>query len=437
MRSDASKAFIYTISLLDVALQPSDMVSFRMPLPETSRKLSSGANGLLPDHLRQRIGALALEKKPLNIAAVKRHTPDLLAEVYAQSPFLGWKRALELAGIDPQTIAVELLDACGCLICGVRAAILTGHLHSVHRLTTAAYQEQYPAAAVTAETVRAKKMRPAKHFPHWEPHWTPEYVLDRIEEYRVRGFPLNYGWIASHERALASAALLNHGSWDQALRRMGIDPGEARMAAPAQSLSRSDVIEQLQQRKRQKLPLSTALLAKENLRLMNASIRRFGSYENALRAAGIKPSDVLQRPAYYTVTDKRLLLQEARRIGKLKGRERYKAARILHREFEGLATSCFGSWHSVAESAEVPVERLVEHRFPSREAVMEWLADWTREGNPLKGGTLFRKDRGLYNAVCRHFGSFAALIEQLQGAAIFRMPAKAFTDREPKTFGTI
>jgi hypothetical protein len=94
---------------------------------------------------------------PLNSTAVKRHYPDLITWVY-EIRGVGWKEALEVTGIDYASIAVELLPACQCRLCGQKHGILTAQLASVYRLKPSQYLERFLEADLMAESPRVKRM---------------------------------------------------------------------------------------------------------------------------------------------------------------------------------------------------------------------------------------------------------------------------------------
>ncbi len=182
------------------------------------------------------IRQLHARREPLNISAVKRNHPDLIGRVYAVRPFWGWKRALEDAGLDYSKINSELLDYIDCKICGKDLGALSYHLVSQHQITPEEYRQEYPGAAIVCETIRAAiSRRKQRHRPvlqRWEDIWSPEYVLDRMAELHRRKFPLNFDWSKEHESALADKAIRDFGSWDEALRRIGLDPARIRLFRP-------------------------------------------------------------------------------------------------------------------------------------------------------------------------------------------------------------
>src|SRR5690606_666833 len=122
------------------------------------------------------------DRQPLNLSAVKRDQPDLVAAVYAATPYWGWKQALADAGLSYQSIQIEVRETIRCELCGKSFRSLTGHL-PVHEIDGDDYHAQFPGAELVCESLREsmtgpREEPPAGWLPHWEPFLTPEYVLD-------------------------------------------------------------------------------------------------------------------------------------------------------------------------------------------------------------------------------------------------------------------
>lgn len=212
------------------------------------------------------IQRLHARRAPLNIPAVKRRRPQLIERVYAVRPFWGWKQALEEAGLDYEKINVELRDYVDCQICGRDFGGVAYHLISQHQVTPEEYRQEFPDAELLCETIRAQMARPKqRHRPviaHWEEIWTPEYVLDRMAELHRRKLPLNFKWISEREKALIEKATRYFGSWDKALRRIGLDPKRVRLAPPSwrgytrwRHASKAEIVAELRRREKAGEPL--------------------------------------------------------------------------------------------------------------------------------------------------------------------------------------
>ncbi|MBI2440866.1 MAG: hypothetical protein HYV35_05790 [Lentisphaerae bacterium] len=245
-------------------------------------------------------------REPLNITAVKRSHPELIEAVYAVKPFWGWKQALKDAGINYARIRVELQEYLTCEICGKPWRNLAAHLTRKHGVKPDEYLMDYPDAELVCEDTRAKELRKDNRpVPHWEPCWSREYVLDRTAEYHRRGYPMHASKFSDIDNSLVQAANGYWDGWNEALIAIGLDPRKLTQEAYRQLCIYRDkeaVVQGIRQRLKEGLRLNPhALQVKDDRRkghagLLRSGIEFFGSWDNALKAAGIDPEVVHQAP---------------------------------------------------------------------------------------------------------------------------------------------
>ena len=256
--------------------------------------------------LARRVGVLYWRREPLNITAVKRRHPELLAAAFALSPFVGWKRLLDIAGIPYERIRVNLRDTVTCALCGAEYRGLQVHLHRIHGVTAKEYLTEFPGAEISSEQLRARFfIRDPKArviIPHWERLWSREYVLDRIAELHRRGVALNVQsfFERGHEPSLYAAGTDFFPTWKDALAAAGIDPEQIRQALPRGYWTPWRVLALLRERMSTNRPVTVASLRTEGSLYLMAR-RFFGSYDEALRrartSAGAPAAVVSARPA--------------------------------------------------------------------------------------------------------------------------------------------
>jgi hypothetical protein len=365
----------------------------------------------MADLVKQRtigkIRRLFLKREPLNLSAVKRRHPELLAGVYAVRPFWGWKQALADAGIEYSEVNVELLDYCTCRICGTEAAILTSHLKGSHALTPEDYRKEFEGAEIMAETVRAARMRAKAALPHWEPVWSWEYVLDRLWVLRLRGWPLNNIEIQQRERPLFNFVWSRGRPWDEVLQAMGLNPAEIRKRAVGLHLSKRDVVRGLKRRFGEGKPLAESIVSREELRLSNAARRGFGGYSDALRAAGFEPEQIRLRRPKVTADDLAKLGEEMTRVASLHGHERAKAASSLKKQYTSMVFNRLGNWRKACQKFKLLPEDVAVCPYASKAHVIEGLRRWALVPG-ASGQRIYREDCPLHRAACRLFGTWAA-----------------------------
>ncbi|MCI0605267.1 hypothetical protein L0156_19955 [bacterium] len=361
----------------------------------------------------RKIRELHQRGEPLNIHAVKRLHPDLLRRVYSVRPFWGWAQAVRAAGLDYRHIRIQLLETVPCQLCGKEFRNLTFHL-PVHEVSTDEYKLSFPDEYLHSESLRSERsdslLSRNPLMEHWEPLWSEEYILERIHEYFRRGIPVNDGFMHARDRAFEGIATKYFGSWDNALRKAGLNPEAIRLQDPRILYDRKDVIRELRKRYRSGKPLNHAAVHSEDARLCNAARRKFGSYSAALAACGMDPSKVRLLHEPYTETDRMNLLEAIRKTAAMpEGRRRAVAICTLRMKYQKTLKRLLPSWRGAAEAAGVKYRAidLRDHRdFSTQEKVIRALKDRLNAGKSLISYHLKDDDRRLYKAVLEHFPNY-------------------------------
>lgn len=352
--------------------------------------------------------------RALNLTAVKREVPELVAEVFSMRPYWGWRRAIEAAGLRYDWIPVSLEDTVECLVCGRHLRLLSGHLAAEHGLTRGEYQTEFPGAYCLSETLRALRTRCPATVPHWEPIWSAEYVLDRIRYLHDAGTNVNADSVDVIDPTLLDAGRKFWGTWDRALEKADLNPAKIRLAPPGHQFpSGEEVIGLIRKRKGAGLPLNSKLVTSEDGRLMNGARKRFRSWRRALIAAGIRPRDVYIGKSRAPGAKERFL-NRARQVAALQdGNGRARAVARLRRQYQSIAAKSFGGWTNVARSIGVPPERLLHRHAFRRDEILEALRSRRRAGLSMRVAAVRKEDGPLESAARREFGSLRGACELL------------------------
>lgn len=335
-----------------------------------------------------RVKGLADAEKPLNISAVKCRNSELMQAVFEEVPLRGWLWLLRQAGCTYDSIQKDWVGG-------------------------------------------AEEMKPGGYckygfcLPHWEQQWSPEYLLDRVLEYKRLAYPLAEYVMQELDRPTLEAGVRFFGDWSGVLTRAGVatelaenvatdtvvpdqktdglDPVSAARPEPEvpalQNLepsaygSKDAVLEALRHRLSLELPVTGLALqdgAAADPELYRAAGRFFGDMRAALRAAVagsvVKPN--------------------------AKRRGRKKPARVAVPCAEPVANKTPDSMKPKRPNgAEVAVPATDvpgrKKRFENWEDVFSALNDrrdrgWLNSSSDLRWGA--NKDTTLYKACCDFFG---------------------------------
>jgi hypothetical protein len=304
--------------------------------------------------------------------------------------------------------------------------------------------EQFPEADLISEEARALRSvvlkRRTNTIPHWEPLWSGEYILDRIAEMHRRGLPLNSGWVQEKEKHLHLQSLKIFGSWDEALRRAGLNPQEIRLSDPALHLTRDQIVRRLLNRKKRGLSLNHSAVHADDLRLYGAIKRTYGAYDSGLRAAGLNPTRVRVLPAKINEKAAQQFLKKVRAAAVLPKSKRARIWKSFQKRYFRLARNRrFGSWVKVFQEAGVnrslfpiaaydPQNRVLV-RFPSRQSVLDEFHRRLQAGLPIHSKAVLAVDPVFYKGAIKYFGRYSKLCLRLGQPT--RMPQRTrFPDRQ-------
>lgn len=381
-----------------------------------------------------------IRRKPLNLAAVKREDSDLVEAVYAIQPYLGWKGAVEEAGIDYADIRVELRGTVECRLCGKEFRFLNGHLTQTHQISPQEYLEEFPDAEFACEQIREAmtgRLHGDPHpdfLAHWEPIYTREYVLDRLYEYAQRGFWMDMKTIAEIDCSLVAAVghyvMLD---WDASLRLIGVDPVEHRGLVRVDDFTIEDFRRWLQSREQQGLDCTFGVVREERdqwrrpPRMLTWGLRRFGNWRKALNAAGVD----LSKPVFgsHPFPTEREVRAEIKRLKDADADLSHTAVCLLPRgtQLTSAGIRLFGTWEAALDAARVP------KRLRGRQVTYETAEDVLRaitnrmeyqfRLSPLELNYGPRSDIPLWKKAFAFFGSWRKAVNAAGGTAEHRRQA--------------
>lgn len=119
--------------------------------------------------------------------------------------------------------------------------------------------------------------------------WTEEKAVAGILQRRAQGLPLNYQAVKDSNLPLWAAACKLFGNWSKALHAAGLEPVEVRLV---RRWTDAGIIRAIRKHHREKKKLNSRSMMREDAGLWCSAIKRFGSWNKALERAGIDASTV-------------------------------------------------------------------------------------------------------------------------------------------------
>lgn len=236
--------------------------------------------------------------------------------------------------------------------------------------------------------------------------WTKQKIVEHIRKLRGKREDLSYNHMANNRSGLLSAANYHFGSWQKAVQAAGIDYDREVRRIP--KWTRERIIETLGGLHEKGVDLSWTNVCRhsEYSGMAYAAIRksRFGSWDDALRASGIEPSDVRR----YESWDKAKVI---RRI-----KERAKAGQGLNSKtmqeedckLFNAALKRFSGWEEALRAARINPERVYRRRRWSQDIIKKEIRQLWRKKTNLAAPYMRERHSALYSAACKYFGSWTA-----------------------------
>jgi len=133
-----------------------------------------------------------------------------------------------------------------------------------------------------------------------KPRWTKLLIIKMIKQARRDDEDLNWSSVSRRRDELgrASFAAIQErlfGSWDRALHAAGLD---ADQISRYRKWNPSTIVAELKERYSDDEALNSGALQREDPGAHAAAVRHFGTYDNALKAAGFKPERLRQRRSW-------------------------------------------------------------------------------------------------------------------------------------------
>jgi hypothetical protein len=187
------------------------------------------------------------------------------------------------------------------------------------------------------------------------PRWTKQAIITQIKQARRKGEDLHWSAVTRRRDELGLAAFASlqprlFGRWDRALQAAGLDADDVAMY---RRWDRHSILFELRGLAREREPLNSGAIQKDDPGLHAAAIRHFGGYDAALRAAKIDPSNHRRRRHW----SKEQVVMELKSLYRRKKRPTTAVLRQDHSALYGAASRFFGGIPAALSAAGVKRSR--------------------------------------------------------------------------------
>jgi hypothetical protein len=235
-----------------------------------------------------------------------------------------------------------------------------------------------------------------------------EAVIGAILRREREGLPLNCEAVKGALKPLYCGAFRHFGSWRNALRAAGIDVPTVERR---REWNKTKIIARVRALCRQRRSLRQTDVHRYDSGLCRAACLTFGTWCNALIAAGINPESICRDPQW----DQNKII-EAILLRVVRG-EALGSTTVRPHTLKSAAVREFGSWPAALTAAGLEPAHYVRQRITPQNAGTK--DDWSKErvrkailqrhalGLPLYGNSVLRDDRALFAAARKCFTNWS------------------------------
>ena len=247
-------------------------------------------------------------------------------------------------------------------------------------------------------------------------YWTKETVDIEIMERIKKGLDMSPKMVKIENKTLHIKGIEFYGGWKEALAAHGVDYRDWYTQELKGYWTEEAIIKEIKERLEKGLSLTLSIVMKEYPSLVPNGIKIFGSWVDALDAAGIDHNDwYRQRPDGYWTEEiiKKELLKRKTEGKSLVQTEVTKDNPALR----GAVVKKFKSWkQGLIAIGEDPSKHAVqrERRNWSKETVVVELQLRNDNGLSLKSHDVLKEDSGLYRNATKYFGNWKTALSELK-----------------------
>jgi len=231
-----------------------------------------------------------------------------------------------------------------------------------------------------------------------------EKVISEIRAYYKANGTLQYKKVCKLNRPLVTAAFIYFGSWRNAVEAAGFDYDQF---LARKEWTKDKMISEIQAFYRVKGTLQDKEVRRGNKSLLCATVRCFGSWRNAVEAAGFDYKQFLDREQWTRAK----IIAEIKALYYKKKTLQYSEVYQANKRLCSAASKHFGGWRKAVEAAGFDYDQFLPRRKWTKEKVVSGIKAFYRAKGTLQYREVFRKDNKLYFAACKYFGNWRNAVE--------------------------
>ncbi len=350
----------------------------------------------------EQIKTLHRDGQDISYASVNKSNPKLVgaATVY----FGSYTKAVAAAGIDygpfakqkswtDQSIIKELR-----LLKARNADLSHKSMARTHPLLLAAARHHFDTYELALEAADIDYTQILKM-----KRWTKRSIIQQLKALHRWGNDISYQALSQRHARLYNAARGHFGSYGEALTAAGIDPTTV---FKKQTWTNQRIIKELKDMHRRGEDLSYRAMKRKNMPLTAATRLHFGSYAKALERAGLDYSKVRKVRHW----DKEIIVQELRRLHASGQNLSSGAIRKQHNALRLAAKLHFGSYESALRVAGIDYDEIRRTRPWTKETIVAAIVEEHNKGNDINMIAMTKRNSGLVGAARTHFGSYGQAV---------------------------
>ena len=240
----------------------------------------------------------------------------------------------------------------------------------------------------------------------WREVWSKQKIISEIKELHEAGEDLSDSSLAKKYPKLRKAAITYFGSLRKAIETAGFDYDEI---IKYEFWNKQKIIEGILELKERGEDLNSKYVHKTYTKLANAARIHFGSWENAIKAAGLDYEKIRQVEFW----DKQKIIAKIKDL--FDAGEDLSATNIqkIYPKLIGSACRYFDSWQNAIEAAGLDYNKIIKVEFWDKRKILNKIHELHEAGEDLNDTSISKTHSKLYSAAVnkRHFGSWGKAIE--------------------------